>query len=133
MKKILVFLLILFAPQLSRALEGSPVSVDEMVFCRGINQRMPIDVGTHFPDSVGRVFCHTKISAAKPPSHISHVWYYNDVRIALVDLSVKADNWRTWSSKSIIRDWTGTWRVDVISEDGVVIHSGEFVITPAPN
>lgn len=133
MKKIVVFLLVFLAPCLCDAEEVSGVSVSQMVFCRDIDQRHPMESDTHFPDTVGRVFCYTRISAIAPPTHISHVWYYHDVRMAVVDLSVNADSWRTWSSKCIVREWTGTWRVDVLSEDGAVIFSDEFIITSPPN
>jgi hypothetical protein len=60
---------------------------------------------------------------------ISHVWYYNDTQMAIVDLAVNASPWRTWSSKRIVKDWTGTWRVDVVSASGKIICSEKFVVS----
>lgn len=122
---------ILFLPLISPAQEVSPVTVDEMVFCRGIALKNPVDIATHFPDSVERVFCYTKLSSTKDLTSVSHVWYYNDTQMAIVDLAVNARSWRTWSSKRIVKEWTGTWRVDVISSIGNIICSGEFEITPS--
>lgn len=132
-QKIFVFLVLFLASGVCDAREGSGVSVDQLVFCREVRERNPLEVDTQFPDTVGRVFCHTRISADQPPTHISHVWYYQDVQMAVVDLAVNDSPWRTWSSKCIVPEWTGLWRVDVISEDGVVIRSEQFFITPAPN
>lgn len=129
---VFVVICILCLPFVSTAQEAGPVIVDEMVFCAEIKDRTPVDIQTNFPDSVGRVFCFTRILTEKAPTVISHVWYYNDTQMAIVDLPVKSSSWRTWSSKCVIRDWTGVWRVDVISSNGSVICSDEFMIRPDP-
>ncbi|NIU01322.1 MAG: DUF2914 domain-containing protein [Nitrosopumilaceae archaeon] len=41
---------------------------------------------------------------------------------------MKGKKWRTWSSKRIVEEWTGTWRVDVVSTAGKVLKSKEFVV-----
>ena len=129
-KTVLILFCILIQPLILTAQDISPVTVNEMVFCRGIAQKNPVDVSTHFPDSVVRVFCHTKLSSTENQTSISHVWYYNDTQMAIVDLAVNAQTWRTWSSKRIVKEWTGTWRVDVISSIGNIICSEEFVVSP---
>jgi len=129
----IVFILfcILTQPLFSMAQDVSSVIVDEMVFCRGIEQRNPVDTATHFPDSIERVFCYTRLSITENDTSISHVWYYNDTQMAIVDLAVNARSWRTWSSKRIVKEWAGTWRVDVISSTGIIICSDEFVVRPS--
>ncbi|MCD6586235.1 MAG: DUF2914 domain-containing protein [Desulfobacteraceae bacterium] len=129
-KKCLIVILMLCLPLISSALEASPVTVNEMVFCMGIDHRKPVGIETHFPDSIERVFCYTKLSIIEDNTSISHVWYYNDTQMAIVDLAVNARSWRTWSSKRIVKEWTGTWRVDVISSTGIIICSDEFVVRP---
>ncbi len=129
-KTVFMLFCILTQPLISMAQDISPVTVNEMVFCRGISQKNPVDISTHFPDSINRVFCHTKLASTENQTSISHVWYYNDTQMAIVDLAVNAKNWRTWSSKRIVKEWTGTWRVDVISSTGNIICSEEFVIRP---
>jgi len=128
-KIVCIVICALCLPVSALALESSPVTVTEMVFCSGIKDRNPIDVDTNFPDSIERVFCYTKVSSTRTPTFISHVWYYNDTQMAIVDLPVKASPWRTWSSKCIVREWTGVWRVDVISSTGNIICSEQFVIS----
>ncbi|MCX5752763.1 MAG: DUF2914 domain-containing protein, partial [Candidatus Krumholzibacteria bacterium] len=39
-------------------------------------------------------------------------------------------SWRTWSSKKILPEWQGTWRVDVLAPDGEVLKSGSFAVKP---
>jgi hypothetical protein len=127
-----IILCVLCLPLVSVAREVSPVVVKEMVFCRGIKDRNPVGIDVHFPDSVERVFCSTKLSGTQEHTSISHVWYYNDIQMAIVDLPVNARSWRTWSSKRIVKEWVGTWRVDVISSTGNIICSEKFVINPSP-
>ncbi len=129
-KKIVIIIFILCLPLLSSAQEVTPVTVHDMVFCRGIEQRNPVGIDTHFSDSVERVYCYTKLSSTEEHTAISHVWYYNDTQMAIVDLAVNARSWRTWSSKRIVKEWTGIWRVDVISSTGNIICREEFAISP---
>ncbi len=129
LKKISIIVFILCLPLFSTAQETFPVSVNEMVFCTGIKDRKPVDVNANFPDSVERVFCYTRLSSQEDHTAISHVWYYNDTQMAIVDLPVNAGSWRTWSSKRIVKDWPGIWRVDVISSTGKIICSEGFVIS----
>lgn len=131
-KTVLIILCIVCLPFPLNAQEESPISVIEMTFCRGIELRNPVDGANSFPNSVERVFCYNKLSGSENQTTISHVWYYNDTQMAIVDLPVNGKTWRTWSSKRIVREWTGTWRVDVISSTGNVILSDEFIISAEP-
>jgi hypothetical protein len=128
-KIVFILILVLLQPFAVIAQDISSVTVNEMVFCRGIDQKKPVDISTHFPDSVERVFCYTKLSNTQDHTSISHVWYYNDTQMAIVDLAVNASSWRTWSSKRIVKEWAGTWRVDIISASGKIICSDEFVVS----
>jgi hypothetical protein len=128
-KSVFILIFVLIQPLILMAQEISPVTVNEMVFCRSVVQKNPVDISTHFPDSIERVYCYTKLSSTQDQTLISHVWYYNDTQMAIVDLAVNASPWRTWSSKRIVKDWTGTWRVDVVSASGKIICSEKFVVS----
>ena len=106
--------------------------VEEMIFCRAVENREPVEVDSVFPDIVGRVYCFTKITGASKPVTISHVWYFNDREKTRMDLEVKSKNWRTWSSKKIPKGWIGNWRVDVVSSEGEVLAGKAFTITESP-
>lgn len=128
LNKFYIIVLIILLPTLSFALEDPAVTVDGMVFCTAIKNRNPIGADTSFSSSVGRVYCFTKLSSVMDTTSISHVWYYNNTQVAIVDLNVNAKSWRTWSSKRIIEEWIGTWRVDVTSSVGGLICSQEFLV-----
>jgi len=126
MKKLLFVLFL--APMFLLAQETSTASVTELTFCTAIEDRVPVAPDTSFMSDIERVFCYTKISGAAADSSVTHVWYHGDKEMARQKLSVKADKWRTWSSKRIVDSWTGAWRVDVLSAAGTVLESKAFTI-----
>jgi hypothetical protein len=131
LNKLYIFALIVLFPILSFAMRESPVTVENMVFCTAIKDRNPIGTDIGFLNSVGKIYCFTKLSSALDTTSISHIWYWNNTHIATVDLKVNGKSWRTWSSKTVIEEWTGIWRVDVVSPVGGIIHSQEFLVRPS--
>ena len=135
MKKLLLFTLIVpafFMAMPCPAQDTNNLIVEELSFCRAVEDREPVEVDTIFLNIVGRVYCFTKITGAVEPVTISHVWYFNDQEKARTVLKIKSKNWRTWSSKKILKGWVGNWRVDVVSSDGVVLAGKEFTVTESP-
>ncbi len=129
-KSLLMSLFLLFFITITNAQEAR-LEVDEMVFCTAVENRQPVGVDTAFSNMVEQVYCFTKIYSIVDTTSISHVWYYNNVEMARVKLSVKAKPWRTWSSKRIVEEWQGKWRVEVESADGDILSSKEFTIKSA--
>jgi hypothetical protein len=102
--------------------------VAEMAFCTDVEDRTPVGSDTVFSSTVERIICFTKITGAVDTTAVTHIWYYNDEQMVKVELAVKSESWRTWSSKLIMKEWIGTWRVDVVSESGDVVESKEFLV-----
>ena len=123
--------LVLLLSPLSMAQDNGGLEVMEIEFGTGVENRQPVGVDTNFPSTVERVYCFTKIIGAAEPTSVSHVWYYEGEEKARVDLSIKSQAWRTWSSKKILSAWEGRWRVEVVSAEGNVIAGKEFVIGSA--
>lgn len=107
-------------------------AVDEIIICKDVQDRQPVAADSVFFSDAGSIFCYTKVSGAAADSSISHVWYYNDKEMARIKLNVKADVWRTWSSKRIVPEWTGKWHVDVESAAGKVLASKAFTVKSPP-
>lgn len=125
----LAFLLMI--PAISANAQESPgLTVEEMVFCAAVQDRAPSLPDTAFASTVENVWCFVKVAGAADTTSITHVWYYNDREMSRVELAVKSANWRTWSSKMILPEWQGIWRVDVLSPGGEVLKSGTFAIKP---
>jgi hypothetical protein len=127
MKKV-IFLsfLLLVMVQFGFSQEAALV-VDEMVVCTSVEDRQPVGADSSFLDNVETLYCFTRITGAEEPTTVSHVWYYNDKEMANVELNVGEKSWRTWSSKRIVEEWVGNWRVDVVAA-GEVLKSLEFTV-----
>jgi len=107
---------------------GSDATVAEIVFCTGVEDRQPTGEATSFGDDVGSVTCFTKITGVEGESSVTHVWYHGDEEMGRVELPVRSSMWRTWSTKTILPDATGDWRVDVLSAGGDVLKSATFTV-----
>ncbi len=91
-------------------------------------KRLVIGEAATFPSDGERVFCLTRVHGMSPPTTVTHVWYFEGKTMARVDLSVGSQNWRTWSSKTYKPDWTGSWEVKILDEDGMVLGSAGFEV-----
>jgi hypothetical protein len=40
--------------------------------------------------------------------------------MAKIGLSISPPQWRTWSSKIILPDWKGDWKVEIVSGDHIL-------------
>lgn len=131
MKKFLVVVVLILVFCFSQTVNAqeAALKVEKMEFCTGVEDRQPVNADTTFLNMVENVYCFTNITGAEEPTTISHVWYYKGEEKAKVDLNVGGKAWRTWSSKRILEEWTGKWRVDVVSASGEVLLSKEFSIT----
>ena len=99
--------------------------------CKGIEQSEPTEAGKSFiptADGVLRLCCFSEIGGTDRPDTVSHVWYWGEREMARVPLNVKGDRWRTWSTKRIIDEWRGDWRVDIVDPDGFVLKSLTFSV-----
>lgn len=117
--------IILFTVSLVQAQE---LKISQFDFATGIEDRQPVEVDTSFAADIGNVFCFTHVEGASDTTEIAHVWYYKDEEKARINLDVESNDWRTWSSKSILPSWTGRWRVMIENSDGNVLASKTFVI-----
>jgi hypothetical protein len=120
----------LFVTQAIEAQQPEGLEVIRAAICRDVVGREPVDAGTHFEPSVGKLYCFTQITGAQGPTEIFHVWYFAETERARVPLSVNAGSWRTYSSKIIQSHEIGDWRVDVLDPEGKVLETLVFETTP---
>lgn len=104
------------------------ITVAQAVACQEIIDRMPVGAGDVIPAGSERVFCFTRINGAQEETEITHNWYYKGVLKASVVLPVPNSEWRTWSSKTLLPEWTGEWMVEVLSKDGTPLESLIFFV-----
>ena len=132
-----VFLLMVFPCIMLQAEESATlpveavepaIAVKEGVIATTVENRLPQGVGTQFSATVGVLYCFTSVSGAGEETSIIHTWYYQDKKVAEVVLPVRSILWRTWSSKKIMPEWKGDWKVAVTSEDGTLLTTIPFTI-----
>ena len=109
----------------------SAITVDEQTICTAVEERMPVGSDSSYANDIGKLYCFTKISGIEDVATIFHIWSLNDEEKAKVELSVKGNSWRTWSSKNIDPSWVGSWKVEIVAENGDVLSTKTFVITKA--
>ena len=105
-----------------------PIRVERIAIGTEIVDREPQGVADAFPDTVGTLYCFTQVAGAFDTTTVTHLWYHNDNLRAEVTLRVIGSRWRTWSSKRIFPGWIGSWRVEVISPDALVLKVKRFRI-----
>ena len=103
-------------------------TVAQAVICKDVVDRMPVGSSDVIPVGTERVFCFTRIVGAQGETEITHNWYYQGALKASVALPVRTSEWRTWSSKTLLPEWTGEWMVEVLSEDGTPLENLIFFV-----
>jgi hypothetical protein len=131
MKRSLLAVLVLVWAAGALAQETAP-SVETMTFCTAVEERQPVAADTTFAADTEKVYCFTKILGVQGESTVTHVWFRGDKEMARVELSVRSASWSTWSSKRLLPEWAGTWRVDVLDASGSVLQSQEFTLAEMP-
>lgn len=95
-------------------------SVVRSAFTREINEREPTENLQNLTNENGQVKFFTELRDMSGQTAI-HRWEYDGKVVAEVEFDVKGPRWRVWSSKSLIPEWTGNWKVSVINGAGEVI------------
>jgi len=104
------------------------MTVEDWAIATAIENRSPQGAARSFPATVGTLYCFTKVVGAREETSIIHTWYYQDREVAEVILPVRSRYWRTWSSKKVVPEWKGSWRVEVTSGDGTLLKTIDFTI-----
>jgi len=130
MKKLILLALVVVVlfSSVAFAQDQEGIKVENAVICTSVEDRQPVGVGSVFNADIGRLYCFTKLTSQTDTAEISHVWFLGDTQMAKIDLPIRAKTWRTWSSKRILLDWVGDWRVEIQDSEGNVLYEIFFVI-----
>lgn len=130
----LVLITVTAAPigSLARSAAGNAdsLAVAAQIFGTGVDRQTRALTGeaTEFPADVERIFCWTRITGAHRATQITHIWYHAGEPKAKVVLPIASGNWRTYSSKAILPEWSGRWEVAVLDAEGRIIGRAAFRI-----
>ena len=122
---VLFFLLIPFS---SQAQQAGEMTVASALICKNVTNREPVEAGTSFSSSAGRLYCLSHITGIQNPTEIVHTWYYGETQRSRVSLGVQPPKWRTYSSKIIQTHETGAWRGDILDATGNRLETVRFEI-----
>lgn len=106
----------------------NPLEVSDAVIAAGVENLVPQGVDKAFPPAVGTLYAFTRIQGSKGETLVIHKWFHGDQLKAEIKLPVRSKSWRTYSSKIILPEWTGDWKVEVTTEDGTVLVSLPFLV-----
>ncbi len=118
---------------------ASPVAhkagrIARAVFTSAIIDREPADTLDTFSADISRIFFFTDLRGLGGQI-VTHRWEYDGQVMAEVTFKVGAGaRWRVYSSKNLLPEWTGTWKVMINNESGETLHASTFeyvVATPA--
>ena len=96
--------------------------------CQDVVNRAPVGSGDVFAKEIPKVYCFTHVIGATPGTQLTHNWYYQGTLKASVKLKVGSSDFRTWSSKTMIPQWSGEWMVEILSADGKPMESIIFTL-----
>ncbi len=126
MKKLLV-LMIAMTMSMSFA-QAADLRVADGTITSAIENQLPVDKIESYRADFGKLYCFTRIVGAQEDTEISHVWYYQDTELAKVTLPVGSSDWRTYSSKRFLPQWSGQWRVVVLDAEQNEIATIPFLL-----
>ncbi|WP_022849716.1 DUF2914 domain-containing protein [Limisalsivibrio acetivorans] len=122
----LILSLIVFA--LATTFAFAETKVSRISIAKDIENREPAKTGTEFNAGYHKLYCFTEIETDEYPTEVTHIWIYKKNIEAEVKLNVDSPKWRTYSSKLILPEWVGEWKVEVYSKSGKLIDSIDFTI-----
>lgn len=114
--------------------DGQHLKVNFIEFGTQVNKRQIVKSDTSFANNIHKIYCYTRVTGAQDTTaKIFHVWYYKDQEKARIPLPIKSGDWRTWSSKSILPQWSGRWRVMIEDQNGEVLATKSFTVRSSKN
>jgi hypothetical protein len=125
-------------PESTVTLDTQPASenVRRALLTDGIDGNEPVNtlqgtIGID-PGNLRTVFFFTELRGLGG-ERIIHRWRHMGTTIAEVPFNVRADGrWRVYSSKRISADQSGSWTVEVVSSDDVVLSTVAFEVETNP-
>lgn len=123
-----IFTLLLLALFLSYDLQAQNIEVTTIEIGTNVEERQIVNSDTTFSSSVGSLYCFTRVTGAEDTTQVHHVWYYENEEMARTTLDIRSPDWRTWSSKTILENWVGPWRVAIEDNNGNTLAEKQFQI-----
>lgn len=100
-------------------------SIARSAFTLAVVKREPKEAFTSLTTDHHHVYYFTELKGMAG-QHVRHRWLYDGQVMAEVTFEVGASRWRVWSSKTLLSEWTGSWKVEVVNDLDQVVWSEAF-------
>lgn len=109
--------------------QSSSGSVARAVFSSNIQDREPVDSIDQLTADSGQIFFFTELKDLEGQA-VKHRWLFNGEQMAEINFNVTGSRWRVWSSKQLMPNWQGEWKVEVVDGSGSVLSTNSFNYKP---
>ncbi len=99
--------------------------VERGQFTTAVVDREPVDEVIEVGPEQDRITYFTELRDLTG-HQITHQWMYDDSVMFEKTFSIGGPRWRVWSSKNLRPEWTGTWVVNTLDDDGTLLMSQSF-------
>lgn len=109
---------------------ASSEHVARAVFTSDVQNREPTDTVTSLSNDKNKIYFFSELTGLGGQS-VTHRWEYQGKTMGEIKFNVGGPRWRVWSSKTLLPQWTGEWRVSIIDGSGNKVGEGTFNYTGA--
>jgi hypothetical protein len=109
---------------------ASSEHVARALFTSEVQNREPTDTVTSLSNDKNKIYFYSELTGLGGQT-VTHRWEYQGKTMGEVKFNVGGPRWRVWSSKTLLPQWTGEWRVSIIDGSGNKIGEETFNYTEA--
>jgi hypothetical protein len=102
--------------------------VARALFTSEVQNREPTDTITSLSNDKTKIYFYSELIGLGGQT-VTHRWEYQGKTMGEVKFNVGGPRWRVWSSKTLLPQWTGEWRVSIIDGAGNKVGEGTFNYT----
>ena len=100
--------------------------ISRALFTTGIDDHEPVAIVDSIDSKTSNsISFFTEINNMSGQT-VTHQWTHHDKVMFEKTFEVKAARWRVWTSKTLIPSWTGTWTVNVLDNERMLLTSKSF-------
>jgi hypothetical protein len=100
-------------------------------FCTAVSEREPVDDITTLAAPAASVSFFTELIGMAGKT-VTHKWSLDGQAMGDVAISVGADRWRCYSTKTLSATLPGTWTVQVVDDAGSTLAEKTLTVTATP-
>lgn len=115
--------LLAMAPAMAQ--EADTIKVNRVAICSAVVEREPSGEALEFDTTTPILYCFTELDGAA--GEVTHAWFQGDSLRGEVKLNKgREGRWRTWSSKTMTTEMSGSWKVEIRDASGNTLKSARF-------